>query len=69
MVRQLLLPLLGLGLLFTVETASAQAQVANSKSPASAAKTARQTRRAARVLATPGPEARPSGSGAAVVKP
>lgn len=50
MVRQLLLPLLGLGLLFSAETASAQAQVANSKSPASAAKTARQTRRAARVL-------------------
>ncbi|MGI4864510.1 MAG: hypothetical protein ACRYFZ_11365 [Janthinobacterium lividum] len=48
MVRQLLLPLLGLGLLFSAETASAQ--TANSKSPASAAKTARQTRRAARVL-------------------
>lgn len=50
MVRQLLLPLLGLGLLFSAETASAQTQVDNSKSPASAAKTARQTRRAARVL-------------------
>ncbi len=50
MVRQLLLPLLGLGLLFTAETAAAQTQVDNSKSPASAAKTARQTRRAARVL-------------------
>lgn len=50
MVRQLLLPLLGLGLLLTAETASAQTQVDNSKSPASAAKTARQTRRAARVL-------------------
>ena len=48
MVRQLLLPLLGLGLLFTAETASAQ--TANTKSPASAAKTARTTRRAARVL-------------------
>jgi hypothetical protein len=50
MVRQLLLPLLGLGLLFSAETASAQTQAANSKSPASAAKTARQTRRADRVL-------------------
>jgi hypothetical protein len=50
MVRQLLLPLLGLGLLFTAETAAAQTQVDNSKSPASAAKTARQTRRATRVL-------------------
>jgi len=50
MVRQLLLPLLGLGLLFTAETASAQTQATNSKSPASAAKTARTTRRAARVL-------------------
>jgi hypothetical protein len=50
MVRQLLLPLLGLGLLLTAETASAQTQAANAKSPASAAKTARQTRRAARVL-------------------
>ncbi len=50
MVRQLLLPLLGLGLLFTAETASAQTQTANAKSPASAAKTARQTRRAGRVL-------------------
>jgi hypothetical protein len=42
--------LLGLGLLLSAETASAQTQVDNSKSPASAAKTARQTRRAARVL-------------------
>jgi hypothetical protein len=50
MVRQLLLPLLGLGLLFSAETAAAQTQVDNSKSPASAAKTARQTRRATRVL-------------------
>jgi hypothetical protein len=50
MVRQLLLPLLGLGLLFSAETASAQTQAANAKSPASAAKTARQTRRAARTL-------------------
>jgi hypothetical protein len=50
MVRQLLLPLLGLGLLFSAETASAQTQAANSKSPASAAKTARTTPRAARVL-------------------
>ena len=50
MVRQLLLPLLGLGLLFTTETALAQTTVDNSKSPASAAKTARQTRRATRVL-------------------
>jgi len=50
MVRQLLLPLLGLGLLFSAETASAQTQAATSKSPASAAKTARTTRRAARTL-------------------
>ncbi len=50
MVRQLLLPLLGLGLLFSAETAAAQTTVDNSKSPASAAKTARQTRRATRVL-------------------
>jgi hypothetical protein len=50
MVRQLLLPLLGLGLLFTTETAMAQTTVDNSKSPASAAKTARQTRRTTRVL-------------------
>lgn len=50
MVRHLLLPLLGLGLLFTAETAAAQTQVDNSKSPASAAKTARQTRRATRTL-------------------
>jgi hypothetical protein len=50
MVRQLLLPLLGLGLLFTAETASAQTQATSAKSPASAAKTARTTRRAARVL-------------------
>lgn len=50
MVRQLLLPLLGLGLLLSAETASAQTQATNSKSPASAAKTARQTRRAGRIL-------------------
>lgn len=50
MVRQLLFPLLGLGLLLSAETAAAQTTVDNSKSPASAAKTARQTRRAARVL-------------------
>ncbi|RYY14391.1 MAG: hypothetical protein EOO36_14335 [Cytophagaceae bacterium] len=50
MLRQLLFPLLGLGLLFTAETAAAQTQAANDKSPASAAKTARQTRRATRVL-------------------
>jgi hypothetical protein len=49
MVRQLLLPLLGLALL-TAETAAAQTQVANSASPASAAKTARTTPRAGRTL-------------------
>ncbi|RZK55031.1 MAG: hypothetical protein EOO59_10905 [Hymenobacter sp.] len=50
MVRQLLLPLLGLGLLLSAETAAAQTQSAASNSPASAAKTARLTRRAGRTL-------------------
>jgi hypothetical protein len=49
MVRQLLLPLLGLALL-TAETAAAQSQTARSASPASAAKTARTTPRAGRTL-------------------
>ena len=49
MVRQLLLPLLGLALL-TAETAAAQSQTINSASPASAAKTARTTPRAGRTL-------------------
>jgi hypothetical protein len=49
MVRQLLLPLLGLALL-TVETAAAQTQPATAASPASAAKTARTTPRAGRTL-------------------
>ena len=46
MVRQLLLPLLGLALL-TTEAATAQTQPANAASPASAAKTARTTPRVA----------------------
>jgi hypothetical protein len=49
MVRQLLLPLLGLALL-TAETAAAQSQTVNAASPASAAKTARTTPRAGRTL-------------------
>ncbi|MFD1874007.1 hypothetical protein [Hymenobacter bucti] len=49
MVRQLLLPLLGLALL-TAETAAAQSQPASAASPASAAKTARTTPRAGRTL-------------------
>ncbi|TVT40069.1 hypothetical protein FNT36_11230 [Hymenobacter setariae] len=49
MVRQLLLPLLGLALL-TAETAAAQSQSVKSASPASAAKTARTTPRAGRTL-------------------
>ena len=49
MVRQLLLPLLGLVLL-TAETATAQTQTVSSASPASAAKTARTTPRAGRTL-------------------
>ena len=49
MVRQLLLPLLGLALL-TAETAAAQSQPASSALPASAAKTARTTPRAGRTL-------------------
>jgi thioesterase domain-containing protein len=49
MVRQLLLPLLGLALL-TAETAAAQTQPAAAASPASAAKTARTTPRAGRTL-------------------
>jgi len=49
MVRQLLLPLLGLALL-TAETAAAQTQPVSSASPASAAKTARTTPRAGRTL-------------------
>jgi len=49
MVRQLLLPLLGLALL-TAETAAAQSQTVSAASPASAAKTARTTPRAGRTL-------------------
>jgi hypothetical protein len=49
MVRQLLLPLLGLALL-TAETAAAQSQTVKAASPASAAKTARTTPRAGRTL-------------------
>jgi hypothetical protein len=49
MVRQLLLPLLGLALL-TAEIAAAQTQPVSSASPASAAKTARTTPRAGRTL-------------------
>ena len=49
MVRQLLLPLLGLALL-TAETAAAQTQPVKSASPESAAKTARTTPRAGRTL-------------------
>ena len=49
MVRQLLLPLLGLALL-TAEAAAAQSQTVSAASPASAAKTARTTPRAGRTL-------------------